>query len=57
MSEVESQTLSGASETLLVRLYLRAMESQRRDAVIDGRRRRRIRLPRHVACRSPAVTL
>jgi O-methyltransferase involved in polyketide biosynthesis len=34
MSEVTAQGLSGVSETLLVTLYLRAMESQRPDALI-----------------------
>ncbi len=34
MSEGKSQTLSGVSEMLLVTLYLRAMESQRPDALI-----------------------
>jgi len=34
VSETESQTLSGVSETLLITLYLRAMESQRPDALI-----------------------
>jgi O-methyltransferase involved in polyketide biosynthesis len=34
MSEIKSQTWSGVSETLLVTLYLRAMESQRPDALI-----------------------
>jgi len=34
MSEAESQTLSGVSETLLITLYLRALESQRPDALI-----------------------
>ena len=34
MPEAESQTLSGVSETLLITLYLRAMESQRPDALI-----------------------
>ena len=34
MSEIKSQTLSGVSETLLVTLYLRAMETQRPDALI-----------------------
>ncbi|MGA9349986.1 MAG: class I SAM-dependent methyltransferase [Anaerolineae bacterium] len=34
MSETKSQTLSGVSETLLVTLYLRAMETQRPDALI-----------------------
>ncbi len=34
MSQTESPTLSGASETLLITLYLRAMESQRPDALI-----------------------
>ncbi len=34
MSETESQTLSGVAETMLITLYLRAMESQRPDALI-----------------------
>lgn len=34
MSEITNQALSGVSETLLVTLYLRAMESQRPDALI-----------------------
>jgi hypothetical protein len=34
MSETKSQTLSGLSETLLVMLYLRAMESRRLDTLI-----------------------
>jgi len=34
MSETSEQDLSGVSETLLVTLYLRAMESQRPDALI-----------------------
>jgi O-methyltransferase involved in polyketide biosynthesis len=34
MSESKSQTLSGVSETMLITLYLRAMESQRPDALI-----------------------
>jgi O-methyltransferase involved in polyketide biosynthesis len=34
MSEIKSQTLDGVSETLLVTLYLRVMESQRPDALI-----------------------
>ena len=34
MSETIDQTLSGVAETLLVTLYLRAMESQRPDALI-----------------------
>jgi len=34
MSEINSQTLSSVSETLLVTLYLRAMETQRPDALI-----------------------
>lgn len=34
MSETKSQALSGVAETLLVTLYLRAMESQRPDALI-----------------------
>jgi len=31
---MESQSLSGVAETLLITLYLRAMESQRPDALI-----------------------
>ena len=34
MSEIKSQTLSGVAETMLITLYLRAMESQRPDALI-----------------------
>jgi O-methyltransferase involved in polyketide biosynthesis len=34
MSEIDGQDLSGVSETLLITLYLRAMESQRPDALI-----------------------
>ena len=34
ISKIKSQTLSGVSETLLVTLYLRAMETQRPDALI-----------------------
>jgi O-methyltransferase involved in polyketide biosynthesis len=34
MSQTESPTLSGVSETLLITLYLRAMETQRPDALI-----------------------
>jgi len=34
MSETTNHHLSGVSETLLVTLYLRAMESQRPDALI-----------------------
>ncbi len=34
MSELDSQTLSGISETMLITLYLRAMESRRPDALI-----------------------
>jgi O-methyltransferase involved in polyketide biosynthesis len=34
MSEDESQTLSGVPETLLIPLYVRAMESQRPDAML-----------------------
>lgn len=34
MSEIVNQNLSGVSESLLVTLYLRAMESQRPDALI-----------------------
>ena len=38
MSESKSQTLSGVAETLLVTLYIRAMESQRPDALIKDER-------------------
>jgi O-methyltransferase involved in polyketide biosynthesis len=38
MSETKPQTLSGVAETLLVTLYLRAMESQRPDALIKDER-------------------
>jgi O-methyltransferase involved in polyketide biosynthesis len=38
MSEKNSPTLSGVSETLLVTLYLRAMESQRQDALIRDKK-------------------
>jgi O-methyltransferase involved in polyketide biosynthesis len=34
MSEIPEQTLSGVAETLLMTLYIRAMESQRPDALI-----------------------
>ncbi len=34
MSEIDGQNLSGVSETLLITLYLRAMESQRPDALV-----------------------
>ncbi len=34
MSDTEPKTLSGVSETLLITLYLRAMESQRPDALV-----------------------
>ena len=34
MSEIKSQTLDGGAETMLITLYLRAMESQRPDALI-----------------------
>jgi O-methyltransferase involved in polyketide biosynthesis len=34
VSEIEPQTLSGVAETLLITLYLRAMETQRPDALI-----------------------
>jgi len=34
MSEIVNLNLSGVSETLLVTLYLRAMETQRPDALI-----------------------
>jgi O-methyltransferase involved in polyketide biosynthesis len=34
MTEQESQKLSEVSETMLITLYLRAMESQRPDALI-----------------------
>ena len=35
MSEIKSQTLDGVAETMLITLYLRAMESQRPDALIN----------------------
>ena len=38
MSEIKSQTLSGVAETLLITLYIRAMESQRPDALIKDER-------------------
>jgi O-methyltransferase involved in polyketide biosynthesis len=38
MSEIESHTLSGVAETLLITLYIRAMESQRSDALIKDER-------------------
>src|SRR5512137_2619560 len=38
MSETKSQTLSGVAETLLITLYLRAMESQRPDALIKDKK-------------------
>jgi O-methyltransferase involved in polyketide biosynthesis len=34
MSETTNRTLSGVAETLLMTLYIRAMESQRPDALI-----------------------
>ena len=34
MSEIDGQDLSGVAEGLLIPLYLRAMESQRPDALI-----------------------
>jgi O-methyltransferase involved in polyketide biosynthesis len=34
MSEIDGQDLSDVAETLLITLYLRAMESQRPDALI-----------------------
>jgi O-methyltransferase involved in polyketide biosynthesis len=34
MSETTNQNLSGVAETLLMTLYIRAMESQRLDALI-----------------------
>ena len=38
MSETTNQNLSGVAETLLMTLYIRAMESQRPDALIkDGK--------------------
>jgi O-methyltransferase involved in polyketide biosynthesis len=60
MSEIDGQDLSGVAETLLITLYLRAMQSQRPDALIkdeeavelvtrltyDFARVRRIRLSR-----------
>ena len=38
MSEKTSLTLSGVAETLLAALYLRAMKSQRPDALIRDER-------------------
>ena len=38
MSETTTQDLSGVSETLLITLYIRAMESQRPDALIKDER-------------------
>ncbi len=38
MPEKESQTLSGVAETLLIPLYIRAMESQRPDALVKDER-------------------
>ena len=38
MAETKSQTLSGVAETLLITLYLRAMESQRPDALIKDKK-------------------
>ncbi len=36
MSETTSRNLSGVPETLLITLYIRAMESQRPDALIEN---------------------
>ncbi len=38
MSETTNQNLSGVPETMLVTLYLRAMESQRPDALIKDKK-------------------
>ncbi len=38
MSEIKTPTLSGVSETLFIPLYIRAMESQRPDALIKDER-------------------
>jgi O-methyltransferase involved in polyketide biosynthesis len=38
MSETTNQGLSGVSETLLIPLYIRAMESQRPDVLIKDER-------------------
>ena len=38
MSEITAQSLSGVSETLLITLYIRAMESQRSDALVKDER-------------------
>jgi hypothetical protein len=38
MSETRPETLSGVAETLLMTLYIRAMESQRPDALIKDER-------------------
>jgi O-methyltransferase involved in polyketide biosynthesis len=34
MSEIANQNLSGVAETLLIPLYIRAIESQRPDALL-----------------------
>ncbi len=38
MSKLDMRKLSGVSETLLITLYIRAMESQRLDALIKDER-------------------
>jgi len=38
MSETTNQDLSGVTETLLITLYLRAMESQRPDVLIQDKK-------------------
>jgi O-methyltransferase involved in polyketide biosynthesis len=38
MSEIKSSTLSGVSETMLIPLYIRAMESQRPDAMMKDQK-------------------
>ena len=38
MAEITDQTLSGVAETLLITLYIRAMESRRPDALIKDKK-------------------
>ena len=53
MSEVDSATLSGVPATLLIKLYIRAIESARPDALVkDERAEALVRsLPDVAACR------
>ncbi len=37
MAEIQPSTLSGVAETLLITLYIRAMETLRPDALIQDR--------------------